>query len=161
MVALLSGDLVVLLASLRSAPDPHSDVVGRDPRDFRQRRHRLAAAPTYGIQLDLRRRRVLLDVQPTRLRLNRAIEIDRERVLRHVRVVQPVTANPVPAGPALQALQVLGQPVAEHPCARAVAELTGTLGERAGLSLAVGLDLQSQQAAFDGAVPERMRPVRA
>ncbi len=161
MVARLVVDFVVLLAAFCPTPDSDSNVVRRDSRDLRQPRHRFAPAPAHGIQLDLRRRGVLLDVQPTRLRLDRLIAIDREGVLGHVRVVQPITAHALLVRPAPQALQVLAQAVAEHACARGVAELARSLGERAGLSLTLRRDLQSQQAAFDGAVPQRMRSVGA
>src|SRR6185437_28786 len=123
VIALLVIDFVVLLPSLCPSPEADADALRGYSRHISQPRHRLTATPPDGVELDLGRSRVLLHVEPTRLRIQRAVQIDRECVFGHVGIVEPVASDAFPGGPTLQSLQILAEAVAEHARARGIAKL--------------------------------------
>src|SRR5579863_327396 len=81
---LLGIELLVLLAALSAAARAYPDALRGHASDLGERGQHLSTPATHGIQLNLRGRRVLLHIQPLLLRLERAIEVDRECVFRHV-----------------------------------------------------------------------------
>ena len=135
-------------------------------RRLRQRGDRLLAAAAGLVAIDGRGRRVFLHVEPAargpfRIGL---VEIDREGVFGHVRVVEPVAGNLLAPRPGRELVDVLLQAIREHLRARTGARGFGIDHRRparlARLHELGGLDRKPQQPAFDGPVHHAMRAAR-
>ena len=154
-------ELLILLAALGAPARAHVNTLRRHSGNLRQDGEHLAAPLAHGFQLDLRRSRVLLHVQPLLLRFDGAIDIDREGVLGHVGVVRSVAGDVFALRPAAQSFQVLRQTVREHARARGVLQMRNAPAEHPDFTRTVRSHLDAQQAALDAAVPDGVRPVGA
>ncbi len=157
---LLAVHLLVLLAVPLASPDTQCDPFLRQPEHLGQHRQDFVATAAGRIAGHCRRRGVLLHAGPA---LVVAVDVDGERVLRHVGVVHAVAGHVLAPGPGLQARHVLAQPVGEHlgpgpGLRRFEAVATRCLGIRLDR---LGLQFETQQAALDRAVEERVRAVGA
>ena len=103
--------LAVLLAAFVLAACSNADALLGNTGDVRKCRQGLAPALTHGLELDLRRRGVFLDVKPVQLAsiLDRPIHIDRKRILRHISVIQPIARHATAVRPRLLLLEILSR----------------------------------------------------
>src|SRR6185295_7954645 len=150
------------------APLPQMYVVRRYARDAGQRGQRLAAPTLYRRRIDGLWRGVFLHVEPdaraVRPTIGLSVTIDGERILGHVGVVDTVTAHLFAFGPRLELLEILGDAIAEHLRARGLGQglvdARRAPGVQQGL-LGVGRHVQSQQPAFERAIPHRVHTLGA
>jgi hypothetical protein len=87
-----------------------------------------------------------------------AVQVDRERIFRHVGVIHPEAVDVLALGPRIEQLQVLAQPIGEHLRTRPA----GPIGaHHLGRPLLVRLgEVEAQQPALDHAVEDTVRAFR-
>ena len=98
-----------------------------------------------------------------------AVDIHGHRVLRHVGVVEAITADVLPLHPVCQPLAILAQPVGEHAGALGQGRLPGSrrgaarpgTGPGRGCAQLIGSQVEQQQMRGDGAVPQGIALVAA
>ena len=112
----------VLLTASLTTTGAQMQVVCRHVEDVAERRECFAATATHVLFGNLARRGVLLDAGPALIALDAAIEIDGERVLGHVGVIDAQATDRLTFRPGFQMTQILPQSVAEHACARRIAQ---------------------------------------
>jgi hypothetical protein len=106
----------VLCAPLLTPTDLQEDVGGIDVENVGDYRERLVQPAARDLGLDRGRGCVLGDVCGTlaRIRPGPLVDVDRDRVLGQVGVVDAVAAHTGPARPLAEVARVLAQPVAQH-----------------------------------------------
>jgi hypothetical protein len=138
------------------------DPIGTDPEQPGQCREDLTPPPARILDGNVLRRCILLHVQVQCIAPELEVAIDREGVLGHVGVVKPIALHLGSLRSLAESLTVLLEPIGEHARPGAV----GHLGRRRtgailGLGAPGGSQIEAQQSAGNGAVPEFVHAVAA
>ena len=138
--------------------------IQRHAGDLRQHGQGFLATPARRCRVDGVGRRVLLHVKPALalIRTGAGIEVNGQRVLGHVGVVQPPATHARAPRLLAQPLQVLSQAIGEHLRAGRLRDCR-VVDHDAAAGIASRLALawrKAQQPAFDGAVPHRVHARR-
>src|SRR4030067_2027220 len=104
------GQTFVLRAALLALPDFKENLLRGNAEHPRYGAQRLLQALARLVRVDALRRRILLHVRPAR---RAPVQIDGERVLRHVGIVETIAADALALRPLPELLQVLAQAVGE------------------------------------------------
>ena len=109
--------LLVLRETLLLSATPQMNAIAREREHLRNDGKRFTPPSLHGFDFDRARRLVFLNVRPALVRAI-AVDIDGERILRHVCIVETETLHLLTSRPIERCLEILAQTIREHLRAR-------------------------------------------